>query len=85
MTRACQDPEKEEHMERLAGGKTDASILSFIQGIQFPARKDEIVVAARRNGAPEDVVASLEQLPANDFASPQELIDAYPHLEELEE
>jgi hypothetical protein len=68
-------------MERLAGGKTDESILRFLGGIQFPAHKDDIVHAARKNGAPSEVFATLEQLPLNEFSSPQELIDAYPHLQ----
>ncbi len=68
-------------MERLAGGKTDTSILRYLAGIPFPAHKDDLVHAARKNGAPSEVFATLEQLPKNEFASPQELIDAYPHLQ----
>ncbi len=68
-------------MERLAGGKSDANILSFLQGIEFPAHKDDIIHAVRKNGAPNDVVAALERLPANEFAGPREVIDAYPRLD----
>jgi hypothetical protein len=68
-------------MERLAGGKTEASILGFLGGISFPAHKDDVVHAARKNGASNDIVSTLEQLPANEFADEQELIAVYPHLD----
>lgn len=68
-------------MERLAGGKTEESILRFLEGLSFPAHKDDVVHAARKNGAPNDIISSLEQLPANEFADEQELIAVYPRLE----
>ncbi len=68
-------------MERLAGGKTEAHILGFLEGLSFPAHKDDIVHAARKNGAPNDIVSTLEQLPANEFADEQELIAVYPRLD----
>ena len=64
--------------ERLFDGKTAEDVLRFLGGISFPAKKDDIVHAARKNGAPNDVVGTLERLPANEFSSPQHLIDAYP-------
>jgi len=68
-------------MGRLAGGKTEAHILRFLEGLSFPAHKDDIVHAARKNGAPNDIVSVLEQLPANEFADEQELIAVYPRLD----
>lgn len=68
-------------MERLAGGKTEATILRFLEGISFPAHKDDLVHAARKNGAPNDIVAALEQLPANELANEEELIAIYPRLD----
>ena len=65
--------------ERLFDGKTAEDVLRFLGGIQFPAKKDDLVHAARRNGAPNDIVASLERLPAHELKSEQHLLDAYPH------
>ena len=65
-------------MERLFDGKTAEDVLRFLDGITFPAKKDDIVHAARKNKAPNDIVATLERLPANEFNSPEHLIDAYP-------
>lgn len=68
-------------MERLAGGKSREGILRFIKGISFPIHKDDLVHTARRNGAPNDVIAALEQLPANELADEQQLMDIYPRLD----
>ncbi|HZV05224.1 MAG TPA: DUF2795 domain-containing protein [Gemmataceae bacterium] len=68
-------------MERLAGGKTRESVLEYIRGVSFPAHKDDLVHAARKNGAPNDIISALEQLPANELADEEQLIDVYPRLD----
>ncbi len=68
-------------MERLAGGKTRENILRFFSGISFPAHKDDLVHAARKNGAPNDIIDALQKLPANELADEQQLMDVYPRLD----
>ena len=68
-------------MVRLAGGKTPETVLRYLEGIQFPVHKDVVVHTARKNGAPSDVLGALGQLPANEFGSAEELIEAYPRIE----
>lgn len=68
-------------MARLAGGKTEADVLRYLQGLNFPALKHDVVHAARQNGAPSDVIASLEQLSSTEFSRPEAIIDEFPHLE----
>jgi Protein of unknown function (DUF2795) len=68
-------------MERLAGGTSSDEVLRYLSGVEFPAKKDRLVHAARQNGAPNDVVAALSALPATDFSNAQEVIDSYPHME----
>ena len=68
-------------MTRLAGGKTPAMVLRYLEGIKFPVHKDVVVHTARKNGAPSDVIGALSQLPANQFASADEIIEAYPQIE----
>jgi hypothetical protein len=68
-------------MVRLVGGVTSETVLRYLKDIQFPAKKDDLIHAAGRNGAPDDIVGALGQLPVKEGASPQELIAAYPHLE----
>jgi hypothetical protein len=68
-------------VERLIGGQPVQDLMGFIQDIRYPARKDEVIHAARRNGAPDEVVAELERLPVRDFQNSQEVLDVYGTLE----
>jgi hypothetical protein len=68
-------------MEHLANAKTPEAVLQYLQDVSFPAKKDDIVHAARRRGAPNDIVAALGQLPRNEFDSPEQVVEAYPHIE----
>jgi hypothetical protein len=67
-------------MSRLAGGKSAANILQYLEGVEFPAKKDVLIHAARRRGAPNDIVGALGQLPVAEFRTPDEVIDAYPKM-----
>ncbi len=66
--------------ERLHGGKTAADVLGYLKGLDFPAKKDAIVRAARRNGAPDDVLGSLHVLTATEYADADSLLRDYPRL-----
>jgi len=70
---------------RLAGGKTPEAILGYLNGVDFPAKKDWIVRVARRNDAPEDVIAALGMLPKTDYDDPDTLIRDYPLLPEADD
>ena len=50
------------------------------QGLRKPGKPGERRNGSRRNGAPNDVVATLSALPRTDFASREELIALYPRL-----
>ena len=68
-------------MKQFAGGKTEQDLLRFLHGITFPAHKDDVIHAARKNGAPNDIVGTLQELPENEFATAEELLRAYPGLD----
>lgn len=68
-------------MARLAGGKTEEDIRRFLGNVGFPAHKDDLIHAARKNGAPNDIVSSIEQIPVNEFRDMEQLLQAYPHLD----
>jgi len=71
-----------EGVPRLAGGKTPESILGWLRGASFPAKKDRLIHAARANNAPTDVLWALEHLTRTDYAGPEEVIRDYPRLPE---
>lgn len=68
-------------MARLADGTTSEELLQYLQGVSFPAHKDDIVLAARKAGAPSELVDLLQGIPRTQFASAEELIEAAPQIE----
>lgn len=52
-----------------------SQIRSYLTGVDFPARKDEIVRAARDQNAPDDVLRELQQLPDREFRQPNEITE----------
>src|SRR3954465_11702680 len=64
----------------MANGELDR-VADFLSGITFPVSKDDLIDHATQRGADEDVVATLEQLPAQTFEGPFGLSGAFGELE----
>jgi hypothetical protein len=48
----------------MKGGMANpAQFQSYLEGLGYPVEKEDLVNKARENGAPEDVMNSLEKLP----------------------
>jgi hypothetical protein len=47
-----------------------------LKGMDYPAGRDEIVSAARDNGAAEEIVDALEGLGRNRFDGPDDVMEA---------
>lgn len=45
--------------------------------MDYPAKKEDLVSAARKNGAPSDVTELLEKLPGNKYDGPDDVLRAY--------
>ena len=56
-------------MTRGLGGRSPANISHHLGGIDFPARKRDLVEPARRKDADEEVIEVLEQLPDREHRS----------------
>ena len=54
----------------------------FLKGVDYPAKKEEVVRAARQHGADEKVIATLQSLPMNRFNSPNDISEAMGRLRE---
>ncbi len=39
-------------MTRGVGGQSPANVQKFLEGIHYPASKDDLIAAVRKNGAP---------------------------------
>ncbi len=46
----------------------------YLEGIEFPVTRDELVDYAQTNGANDDVVGQLEKLPDREYSSMAELM-----------
>ncbi|TDN92021.1 DUF2795 domain-containing protein [Microbacterium sp. BK668] len=44
-----------------------------LAGVDYPASRATLVEAARRNGAPDDIVSALENAGRDDFETPAEV------------
>ena len=50
--------------------------VKYLEGVQWPADKDEVVAAAERNGAPADVVDALRSSEHERYAGPNAVHNA---------
>ena len=50
--------------------------VKYLEGIEWPANKDEVVAAAQREGAPADVVDKLGAMEHDHFAGPNAVHNA---------
>lgn len=58
----------------MARAKEDPNqIRSYITGVHFPAKKDDLVRAARDQNAPDDIIRNLESLPDREFRQENEV------------
>ena len=49
----------------------------YLQGVNYPARKDDLLSAAEKNDAPEDVVEEIRSLSGDEFDGPDQVMKAF--------
>ena len=47
-------------MTRGLSGQSPANVQKFLAGVQYPARKEDLVRQARQNQAPEDIIDTID-------------------------
>ena len=52
------------------------NIQQYLQGINFPAGKEEVASNAESNGAPQDLVSQIRNAATERFNSPEEVLQA---------
>ena len=67
-------------MARLVGGLTTEDVRRYVADLQDPVFKNDVVHAARQKGAPNDVVAMLENVPVTEFRSLDHLLQSLPEM-----
>lgn len=53
-----------------------ARLRDYTDGIAFPATRDELLAFARRKNTPSDIYTELNRLPAKQYASLAEVVEA---------
>jgi len=69
----------------LARGRKPNDIRRWLEGAEFPTKKDRLVHLASQNAAPNDVVLALTMLGQTDYGSFDEVIRDYPRLPDRED
>ena len=62
-----------------SGGLGDLNVAhaeQFLQGVNFPASKEEAASAAESNGAPQDFISQIRNAAPERFNSPEEVLQA---------
>ena len=54
------------------------NLQQFLQGVNFPASKEEVASNAESNGAPQDLVTQIRNADTERFNSPEELRNLLP-------
>lgn len=62
--------------EQQGPGVNPVQIQKFLKGIDYPADKNTVVDAARKNGADSNVIDTLDRLSMDRFNSPNDISEA---------
>jgi hypothetical protein len=54
-----------------------AKVEKYLAGVDYPASKEELVEAAKRHHAPEEILRVIESLPGERFDAPTAVARAY--------
>jgi hypothetical protein len=47
----------------------------YLQGVEYPASKEDVVSAAENNGAPDDITRMLEGLSRSEFSEQEQVLE----------
>ncbi len=50
------------------------TVYNYLKGMRYPAKKQDLIMQAKKNEAGPDVIGALETLPDQEFKSQNELI-----------
>jgi Protein of unknown function (DUF2795) len=56
-------------------------IQKFLKGVDYPARKADLLATAERQGADEEARAALERLPEREYRTPADVSEALGEIE----
>jgi putative membrane protein len=72
-------------LEEIMSRVNPIQLQKFLKGVDYPAKKAALIENAKNMGADENVCASLEQLPDEDFQTPADVSQAFGQLSDMPE
>ena len=60
--------------------ETEQELRRYLEGVHFTANKEDLVSIAMSNGAPEELIEQLEDLPRSEFSDLEEVAEAIDDL-----
>lgn len=64
-------------MTRGVGGESPANVTTFLKGIDYPARKEQLVKRAQQNGAESSVIDMLQNMPDQEYDNMADVMKGY--------
>lgn len=64
-------------MARGMGGHSPSNVTHHLKGIDFPAKKSDLVQHAKKNGAESEVLDAIEAMPEQDYENMADVMKAY--------
>jgi len=80
------DSNGEQAVSQSAGDDTQSShvnpiqIQKFLRGVDYPCSKDELLEKAKEEGADENIIETLKDMPMDQFNSPNDVSQAIGQL-----
>lgn len=67
-------------MTRGVGGESPANVQKYLKGVDYPAKKNDLVKKAENNQAPDDILEMIRSFPNQEYNGPQDVMKAYGQL-----
>ncbi|QJD59714.1 DUF2795 domain-containing protein [Pseudomonas sp. gcc21] len=64
-------------MTQGAGGQSPTNVSTYLKGIDFPANRDQLIRHAEQNGAEQDVLDDLKQMPDQQYDNMADVMKGY--------
>jgi 4-hydroxy-3-methylbut-2-enyl diphosphate reductase IspH len=62
--------------------ETEQELQRYLEGVHFAANTEDLISIAMSNGAPEELIEQLEDLPSKEFSNLEEVAEAMEDLRE---
>lgn len=64
-------------MTRGVGGHSPANVTHFLKGIDFPAKRDDLLRHAKRNHAEQEVLDEIQAMPEQEYGSMADVMKGF--------